>query len=79
MGKFSSRLPRSRYPAFSYEHIGILTLEIGVRRDLGNRASPVNRAHMERVGGSHRNVVPMDILHKKVKEVSYPLGERYRS
>ena len=35
-------------PAFSYEHIAIFTKEIGVRRDLGNRASPVNRAHMKR-------------------------------
>ena len=33
---------------FSYEHIEIFTKEIGVRRDIGNRASSVNRAHMKR-------------------------------
>ena len=55
MGKFSSRLPRSRFvlsvtglPAFSYEPIAIFTKEIGMMRDLGNRASLVNRAHMKR-------------------------------
>ena len=31
-----------------YEHIEIFTKEIGVRRALGNRASPVNRALMKR-------------------------------
>ena len=48
MGKFSSRLPRSRLqkprsrPAFTYEHIELFTKETGVRRDLGNQA------HMKR-------------------------------
>ena len=32
----------------SYEHIEILTKERVARRDLGNRASPVDRAHMKR-------------------------------
>ena len=49
--KFSARLPRSRepsQPALSYEHIENFTKDLEVRRDLGNRASPVNRAHMKR-------------------------------
>ena len=49
--KFSSRLPRSREPAqpgFSYEHIEIFMKERVARRDLGSRASSVDRAHMER-------------------------------
>ena len=58
MGKFPARLPRSRLekprsrepiqPALSYEHIENFTKDLEVRRDLGNRASPVNRAHMKR-------------------------------
>ena len=32
----------------SYEHIENFTKDLEVRRDLGNRASPVNRAHMKR-------------------------------
>ena len=51
MGKFSSRLPRSRspgQPGLSYEHIEIFTKERAARRDLGNRASLVDRVHMKR-------------------------------
>ena len=51
MVKFPARLPRSRepsQPALSYEHIENFTKDLEVRRDLGNRASPVNRAHMKR-------------------------------
>ena len=51
MGKFSSRLPRSRLPGqsgLSYEHIDIFTEKRVARRDLGNRTSPVDRAHMKR-------------------------------
>ena len=63
MGKFSSRLPRSRLvteisvakteisvtePGLSYEHIDIFTKKRAARRDLGNRASPIDRAHMKR-------------------------------
>ena len=54
MGKFSSRLPRSRsqkprsrkpgQPGLSYEHIEIFMKERVARRDLGSRASPVDRA-----------------------------------
>ena len=33
---------------FLYELIEIFTKEIGVKRDLSNRVSPVNRAHMKR-------------------------------
>ena len=43
--------PRSRepsQPALSYEHIEHFSKDLEVRRDLGNRASPVNRAHMKR-------------------------------
>ena len=51
MAKFPARLLRSRepsQPALSYEHIENFTKDLEVRRDLGNRASPVNRAHMKR-------------------------------
>ena len=58
MAKFPPRLPRSRLkkprsrepsqPALSYEHVETFTKDLEVRRDLGNRASPVNRAHMKR-------------------------------
>ena len=41
-GKFSSRLPAS------YEHIDIFTKKRVARRDLGNQASPVDRALMKR-------------------------------
>ena len=50
MGKFSFRLPRSRslgQPSISYEHIEIFTKDSVARRDLGNRASPVDQAHNE--------------------------------
>ena len=50
----ASRLPRSRFlqprsrepsqPALSHKLIKNLTKDLEVRRDLGNRASPVNRA-----------------------------------
>ena len=56
--KFPARLTRSRsqkprsrlpgQPAFSYEHIEIFVKKRAARRDLGNRASLVNRAHMKR-------------------------------
>ena len=55
--KISSRLPRPRLekprsgepsrPALSYEHIENFTKALEVRRDLGNRASPVNWAHVK--------------------------------
>ena len=51
MEKFPAGLPRSREPSqptLSYEHIENFTKDLEVRRDLGNRASPVNRAHMKR-------------------------------
>ena len=58
MAKFPARLPRSRLerprsrqpsqPVLSNEHIEVFTKDLEVRRDLGNRASPVNRAHMKR-------------------------------
>ena len=35
-------------PGFSYEHIEFFTKERLARRDLGTRASPVDRAHMKR-------------------------------
>ena len=35
-------------PGFSCEHIEFFTKERVARRDLGNRASPVDRAHMKR-------------------------------
>ena len=51
MGKFSSRLPRSRkpdQPGLSYEHVDIFTKNRLARRDFGNQASLVDRAHMKR-------------------------------
>ena len=53
MEKFSSRLPRSRSQnpeqvGLSYEHIDIFTKKRVARQDLGNRASPVDQAHMKR-------------------------------
>ena len=59
MEKFSSRLPAEisaakteisvTVPAgFSYGHIDIFTKKRVVTRDLGNRASPVDWAHMKR-------------------------------
>ena len=42
---------RSREPsqaALSYDHIENFIKDLEVRRDLGNRVSPVNRAHMKR-------------------------------
>ena len=43
---FPARLPTQA--ALSYEHIENFTKDLEVRRDLGNRARPVNRAHMKR-------------------------------
>ena len=37
-----------RQPTLSYEHIEIFTKNLEVRRNLGNRASPVNRAQRKR-------------------------------
>ena len=34
--------------SISYEHIEIFTKDLEVRRNLGNRASPVNRAQRKR-------------------------------
>ena len=39
---------RAGPPSHMHEHIEIFTKELGVRRDLGNRVSPVNWAHMKR-------------------------------
>ena len=52
-GLLRSRLekPRSQEPsqtAISNEHIENFRRDLEARRDLGNRASPVNRAHMKR-------------------------------
>ena len=50
MEKFPARLPRPRelsQPAISYEHVENFTKDLQVRRDLGHRASPVNRASYE--------------------------------
>ena len=43
---FPARLPTQA--ALSYEHIENFTKDLEVRRDLGNRARLVNRAHMKR-------------------------------
>ena len=44
--KFSS--PLTDQAALSYEHIENFTKDLEVRRDLGNQASLVNRAHKKR-------------------------------
>ena len=66
MQKFPARLlrprlekPTSRWvsqPTPSYERIKNSTKDIEVRRDLGNRASPVNRAHMK------KNIHPVELV-----------------
>ena len=58
MAKFPARLRRSRLEkqrsrepsqhALSYKHIENFTKDLEVTRDLGNRASPVNQAHVKR-------------------------------
>ena len=62
--KFPARLPGQ--PAFSYEHIEIFIKKRAARRDLGNRVSPVNRAHMKRpLGGfplSRKFYVRTDVI-----------------
>ena len=67
MQKFSSRyrdLSRKNrdlgsQPSFRYEHIDIFTKEGVGRRDLGNRASPVDRTHMKRpLAGFHAFRLP---------------------
>ena len=48
MAKFPAHQPRSRQPsqpALSYEHVENSTKDFEVRRDLGNRVTPVNRGH----------------------------------
>ena len=39
---------QASHAGFSDEHMELFTKERVVGRDLGNRASPVNRAHMKR-------------------------------
>ena len=46
-GPKSYRDFRETGPALSYKHIGKRTKDFEVRRDLGNRASPVNRDHVK--------------------------------
>ena len=43
-----TEISESSQPALSYEHIENFTKDLEVRRDLGNRASPVNRTHVKR-------------------------------
>ena len=72
MAKFPARSPRSRLekprsrepsqPALSYEHIENFTKDLEVRRDLGNRFSPVNQAHMKRPLTRFVDVKSMDPL-----------------
>ena len=55
--KFRGVPPRAEIAvgnALSYEHIEIFTKDSEVRRDLGNRVSPVNRAHTKRLRGIRR-------------------------
>ena len=57
--KVSSRLSGWSEKSFSqctlsYEHSEIFTNDLGVCRDLGNRASPVNRAHNEEALSTRR-------------------------
>ena len=67
MAKFPARLSRSRFekprsrepsqPALSYKHIENFTKNLEIRRDLGNRASPVNRAHVKMPVGTLRRIL----------------------
>ena len=45
---YLSRSREPSQPSLSYEHIENFTKDLEVRRDLGNRARPVNRAHVKR-------------------------------
>ena len=49
-------------PDLSYEHVENCTRDLEVRRDLGNPASPVNRAHVKRplMGSAHEIFLPMN-------------------
>lgn len=42
-----SRSRQSSQPTFTYEHSEMFTKDLVVCRDLANRASPVDRAHMK--------------------------------
>ena len=61
-------------PPLSYEHINIFTKKRVARRDLGKRASPVDRAHMKRPSDSQPCVrkkffasfIPPELFHKYV-------------
>ena len=67
MAKFPARLSRFRFekprsrepsqPALSYKHIENFTKNLEIRRDLGNRASPVNRAHVKMPVGTLRRIL----------------------
>ena len=69
-GEARSREPSQ--PALSYEHIENFTKDLQVKRDLGNRASPVNRAHMKRP--SEANEGERNNCFSKIQLV----GQKYR-
>ena len=80
-------LPRSRepsQPALSCEHIENFTKDLEVRRDLGHRASPVNRAHMSRpsvsrsVSQSFVKSVSQSVSHSVSQPVSRLVSQSVR-
>ena len=86
-GKFPARLPRSRLekprsrqpsqPALSYEDVEIFLKDQGMCRDLRDRASPVNRAHMKRPWvdlrkGANRNLQGFEQNHRKCLRARQP-------
>ena len=60
IAKFQALLPSQ--PDLSYEHVQNFTRDLEVRRDLGNPASPVNRAHVKRalMRSAHEIFLPMN-------------------
>ena len=52
LGRKNRDLGNRASPPLSYEHINIFTKKRVARRDLGKRASPVDRAHMKRPSDS---------------------------
>ena len=77
--------PRSRepsQPALSYEHIENFTKDLEVRRDLGNRASPVDRAGsvtgMNFALGSYEKFQPGFRDEKRSKILGTSSGAKFR-
>ena len=73
-------LPRTN-PAsgqsFSYEHIEFFTKERVARRDFGNRASPIDRAHMKRPYSTSAISKLFHIISRFVRRVKFAAILKY--